>query len=456
MTTANPAADSAALFDGARLTLARHLSGKRKSDLAAAIDMSATAVASWEAGTKRPSSRTVAQLALALGVTPDFFAARSEAAELAGPPHFRSLRSTTQIERDQALAYGKLALSVATEFERLVEFPSVCIPRFEVRIDELDGDGPEQAANLVRREWGLGSGPVGHLVRILEHNGALVVFSAPQTARVDAYSFDSPSRPVVVLNPGKRDYYRQRFDLAHELGHLVMHSDAEPGSRIVEEQAQRFAAEFLMPAGEIEPLLPRSMAGSAWKSLGHLKEQWGVSLQALLMRARRMGTLSDPAYRNAMVRLSALGWRRSEPGHAFGVEQPSLLAKAVELLDLAGVDEAELAMRSQTPPRLFRTVTSRRPEIDGTFEEARVSGLHPLSLLGTNVEAAVEGLVDERDLSANERALFSAELEAAISEAARESEFGELLAARGVTTVALDESGLLTRYHPDGTTDSLR
>jgi Zn-dependent peptidase ImmA (M78 family) len=58
------------------------------------------------------------------------------------------------------------------------------------------------------------------------------------TARsANAYSFDSRLRPVVVLNPIKRDYYRQRFDLAHELGHLIMHSNAEPGGKIVEDQA---------------------------------------------------------------------------------------------------------------------------------------------------------------------------------------------------------------------------
>ncbi|WP_248963148.1 ImmA/IrrE family metallo-endopeptidase [Sphaerisporangium perillae] len=71
---------------------------------------------------------------------------------------------------------------------------------------------------------------------MLENRGILVVFSPPQTASVDAYSFDSRLRPVVILNPIKRDYYRQRFDVAHELGHLVMHSDAEPGGRIVAER----------------------------------------------------------------------------------------------------------------------------------------------------------------------------------------------------------------------------
>jgi hypothetical protein len=71
------------------------------------------------------------------------------------------------------------------------------------------------------------------------------------------------------------------------------------------------------------------------------------------------------------------------------------------------------------------------------------------------VEAALAGELDERELSAEERLVFNAELDTAIAETARTIRFGEVLAARGVTTVALDEHGRLTRYHPDGTTSPL-
>lgn len=71
------------------------------------------------------------------------------------------------------------------------------------------------------------------------------------------------------------------------------------------------------------------------------------------------------------------------------------------------------------------------------------------------VEAALAGELPERDLTAEERTVFNAELDASISEAARSVSFGEVLAARGVTTVALDDNGVLTRYHPDGTTSPL-
>jgi Zn-dependent peptidase ImmA (M78 family)/transcriptional regulator with XRE-family HTH domain len=353
----------AAVFDGARLRLARHLAGLRKSELAARMDKSPTAVAAWESGAKRPTAATVGQLALSLSVEPGFFAVRpDDVAAVSTTPHFRSLRSTSQLARDQAFAYGQLAVDIATSLERHVQLPEPGIPSFPVAVDDRTGDGPEQAAQLIREQWDMGAGPAGYLVRLLENHGVLVVFSPLQTASVDAYSFDSRLRPVVILNPIKRDYYRQRFDVAHELGHLVMHSDAEPGGKIVEEQAHRFAAELLMPADEIYDRLPTAMGGSAWRTFAQLKEQWGVSIQALLYRARWLGVLSEVSYRNAMATISARGWRRNEPGLINTLEQASLLPRAVELLAQEGIDETLLVEQCRVPADLFRTVTARGPD----------------------------------------------------------------------------------------------
>ncbi|MBF6342859.1 XRE family transcriptional regulator [Nocardia cyriacigeorgica] len=354
--------EAAAFFDGGRLTLARQLAGLRKTALAAMVDKSSTAVAGWESGAKRPTAATIAQLALSLGVDPSFFVVRQDdVASLSATPHFRSLRSTSQLARDQAFAYGQLAVDISSCLERHVEFPEPDLPSFPVDVEHDSDDGPERAARLVREQWELGDGKVRHLVRLLENHGVLVVFSPPQAAEVDAYSFDSRLRPVVVLNPIKRDYYRQRFDVAHELGHLLMHSDAEPGGRIVESQANRFASELLMPEASIRSSLPTSMGGSAWRDLRQLKEHWGVSIQALLYRARALGVLSDVSYRNAMATISARGWRRDEPATIKVMEQPSLLPRAIELLGSEGISERALIDQCRVPAELFRTITARSP-----------------------------------------------------------------------------------------------
>nr|WP_243757630.1 ImmA/IrrE family metallo-endopeptidase [Allobranchiibius sp. GilTou38] len=274
--------------------------------------------------------------------------------------------------RDQALAYGQIAVDVASAIEVHAEFPAPQLPEFHVEAG--DTVGPDLAARHVRQAWDLDHGPAGHQVRLLETHGVLVVFSPPGAAAIDAYSFAAADRPTVVLNPIKKDYYRQRFDVAHELGHLVMHGEAEPGSKAIEDQAHRFASEFLMPAEEVHDLLPTAMGRSAWTTLFRLKEQWGVSVSALLFRARQLGRLSDVSYRNAMIRMSQQGWRRDEPGAIASIEQPSLMPRSLELLNSVGITADELIAQCRIPSHLFQAVTGRTPIVDATGSPAPSDG----------------------------------------------------------------------------------
>lgn len=353
------AATAAALFDGRRLTVARHLAGLRKNALADRIGRSATAVAGYEGGGTRPSPATVARLALALDVDPAFFLpAPAGGLPVGAQAHFRSLRSTTQAARDQAFAFGAVAAEVVAVLERHVELPVLDLPAAHPAAEDEDPGAPAAAARALRTAWGLGDAPIAHVLRTGEHHGVVVAYLPPQSASVDAYSLGTGTRPLVLLNPAKHDHHRQRFDVAHELGHLVLHADAEPGTRRAEEQANRFAAELLMPADAIRHELP---ARADWRALAELRERWGTSMAALLYRARSLGVLGETAYRNATRTMAARGWRRREPGPVLPPEQPSLLPRAVALLAEAGVTPAALADRCHIPERLLTIVTARTP-----------------------------------------------------------------------------------------------
>lgn len=82
-----------------------------------------------------------------------------------------------------------------------------------------------------------------------------------------------------------------------------------------------------------------------------------------------------------------------------------------------------------------------------------VSGQH--SAARRKVEAALAGGVELNELTAEEGVVFNAEISAAIEEALSDTDYGALLAARGVTTVALDESGQIVTYRPDGSSSVL-
>lgn len=351
-------AAAASFFNGERLTMARQLAGLKKSHLAGLIEMSPASVTAWESGVKQPNRATVAKLALALRVEPQFFG--GGAPPKVNKPHFRSLRSTPQIAQDEAEAYGRFVAEIAGMLENVVEFPQVLLPDLPVDTDERRMT-PEDAARGARGFFGVAPGPIQHVVRLVERRGVVVVFSEPGVAAIDAFSLHTSTRPIIILNPVKDDYYRQRFDVAHELGHLIMHHDAEPGGKVAEEQANRFAAEFLMPADEMAPFLPNSTAGKAWAQLAELKEHWGVSLAALLYRARALGIMGDVSYRNAMVRMSQNGWRRAEPGRMSSLEMPSMLPRAKEVLSEAGVDNETFLSGSGLPVGLYEIAASRVP-----------------------------------------------------------------------------------------------
>ena len=343
--TGGRVAEARLLFDCERLTLARRLRGLRKNQLADSVGTTPTAIGQYEAGVHRPSERTLVRLALCLGVPVEFFQAGHGSAVLdTAHAHFRSLRSTTQVERDQALAYGRIAADVVAALEDLVEFPEVTLPEWPVVPDEIAGPGPVRAALLAREVMVAAPGPVPHLVRLLETHGVVVIVLPPSTERVDAFSVSAHPRPMVMFNPAKGDYWRNRFDGAHELGHLVMHADAEPGSKIVEDQANRFAAEFLMPESDIADSLPRT---ADWARLAALKSRWGVSMAALLYRARTLKIMKEVTYRNAMGTMSAQGWRRHEPGVPRPLENPTMLTRAVELSCDSGTGRDQLAGRAR-------------------------------------------------------------------------------------------------------------
>lgn len=332
----------AAAFDGARLKQARELAGLKRRELAKLAEVSPAAIGQFEAAVTRPSSSTVGALSEALRVAPSFFVVGRAIPELPeGGAHFRSLRRTRVSERQRALAYVQLIAEAAQQLTRYVELPDVDLPGRESRDTSLT---PEKAASQVRAEWNLGDGPVPHLVRQLEAHGVLVAWpSFDGSGDVDAFSTVSSGRPVVVLTGDRDDVFRYRYAAAHELGHLILHSDPSPGNRIHEEEAEEFAAHFLMPAEAMAKVLPRKLD---LRELSRLRETWGVSVEALLIRSCELGLLVDSAAQRGFKLLNGLrssGALRPAPILQYAGEVPSLFGKALEVAESAGLDLGRLA-----------------------------------------------------------------------------------------------------------------
>ncbi|ADU01179.1 MULTISPECIES: ParD-like family protein [Mycolicibacterium] len=96
-----------------------------------------------------------------------------------------------------------------------------------------------------------------------------------------------------------------------------------------------------------------------------------------------------------------------------------------------------------------RQSRSAKQQLDHWARVGRaVSSQH--SVARRKVEAALAGDVPLRDLTDEEGVVFNAEISAAIQERLVRADYGAVLAARGVTTVALDEDGEIVQYAPDG------
>jgi Zn-dependent peptidase ImmA (M78 family)/DNA-binding XRE family transcriptional regulator len=321
--------------------------GLRKKELAQRAGVSPGAISQYEKGTTKPSSGVVSSLALALGVPVDFFVTHRDIDKaLNSVPHFRSLRSASQLERHKAFAHALLTWELALSIQKWVRLPELSLP-------EAFGLGPEaslaeaeRAADALREIWELGEGPIPNMTRLVELHGIAVTRLPLETARVQAFSCSFPGRPVIVLNRGRDSLAAGRLDVAHELGHLVLHDDEDPGSREVERQAFAFGSAFLMPRDVAVDLLPASADFTEYLKL---KAVWGLSLQALLFRARSLRVMSESTYRRAMTRISKLGWKRNEPGDDAKGETPTMLARALDLLSNNGVPSSQVADAARLP-----------------------------------------------------------------------------------------------------------
>ena len=355
-----------------RIRLARDLRGLTQREVVDRMDnpISPPALSQIEAGKLRPGNETLDELAKVLEVPPSFFAAQWPARS--NPvTFFRNLRSTSVRERRQAAARTQLLADFTTALEQHVRLPEVSVPPIPAARG-ASSDEIESIALRVRDGWQLGREPIPHVVRTLERRGIAVARLRTGSTAVDAFSTPDGRRPLVLLTDDKSDnYVRSRLDASHELGHLVMHRDEEPGSKEVERQAQEFGSCFLLPSECALAELPSRLDAAGWSRLAEMKRIWGISIAALLYRARSLRVISQDAYQSAMRYMSARGWRKQEPGdHEMGApEAPLLLERAVRRAEVElGVDLESLAEAAHLPSGDIRSLLEAAVDTRPTVE----------------------------------------------------------------------------------------
>ena len=326
-------------FVSERLIEVREARGLNQSELAKLVGVSRASISHYEGGKRSPETETLKMLAEVLGIPGAYFFKRVEV-ESGGALLCRSLASATKTERMKAgRRYGWLR-EVTSYLRGFVRFPLVNLPRFQMpqRLSDLDAETIMSYASRTRNFWGLGQGPISDVMLLLENNGVIVSKAVFDTKRMDGFSgFDTSSAtPYVIVAYDKGSAARSRFDLAHELGHLVLHRGLESNvvgnpanNKVLETQANAFAGEFLLPTESFA----RDLGLVSLDGLKGLKRRWGVSVGAMLYRLGELGWVDDDHVTRLWRNYSRRGWRTGEPlDDEIEPERPRLLRRGFELL----------------------------------------------------------------------------------------------------------------------------
>ncbi|MFZ6848086.1 helix-turn-helix domain-containing protein [Undibacterium sp. RuRC25W] len=317
---------------GNRIRQARLAAGLTLDALGAQVGVTHTAIQKYEKGTMTPPSSQLLKLARACGIRVEYFF-RTHEVELL-EPEFRRL-STFGKTAQEALKIKVVDL-IEKRVELLGFFPESPILQFESPAGLPQHiNAPEELeafADQVREAWKLGLNPIGDLTDALETLGLLVIVvdeNNPGFSGLTATARTSDGRtyPIVAVSsrwPGDR----QRFTLAHELGHLLL--AGRLGAEIDEEKAcDRFAGAFLAPTATVLQNLGQNRRGVEWQELYALKHEFGLSMAGWLQRAKQCGVITEAAHLSLWKLFSARGWRKNEPGEPVSREHPRLFEQLV-------------------------------------------------------------------------------------------------------------------------------
>jgi len=320
--------------NGDRVRQARELRGLTQSSLSESLGVDQAMIAHIERGTKQPGEELLGAICSELQMSVSFFRQGSQPYFPKGSLLFRAKHGIGKKAIYRAHAHAELVFEFVLRLSERVSLIPVRLPR--------DTD-PIEAAQQVRKILNLPDGPIRNLTRAVEKIGVITI-PLPDIRDCDAFAvWAGPllSYPVIGLVTGKPND-RTRMNIAHELGHLILHKDVSNAEPSLELQAYRFAAELLMPTREIA----REFASERVTlfRLATLKKTWQVSMQALARRARDLEAISDRQYRYLMQQMAMKGWRTEEPNFApQQIEMPRLIPKIMEVALGPSLDLTKIA-----------------------------------------------------------------------------------------------------------------
>jgi Zn-dependent peptidase ImmA (M78 family)/transcriptional regulator with XRE-family HTH domain len=243
-------------------------------------------------------------------------------------------KKTKEQLREEINVFDK---EVVKYFEQYVKLPSINLPDLSYILKNSTYNYKKETiieiCKKIREHWGLANKPIDNLSYILQANGFIISRQYIDQDKTDAFS-QKLDNNYIFISGNKECAVRSRFDLAHELGHLILHDNIEIDEfedKIIEKDADLFASEFLYPSEVfLEDIQDYSLG---FERFIELKEKWKVSIQLLVRKCKDLDVISEEKYIYFQKRISFNKWRKKEPlDDRILLEKPRLFEDVIELL----------------------------------------------------------------------------------------------------------------------------
>ncbi len=305
---------------GERLKSARKMAGLSLEQLARKMgNITRQGISNYERGIRKPDSKTLIMLSKALGVRPEYFFSLPEI-EL-GDFEYRKRARLPKKEKERIEEMARDIISRYLEIENLLgEQPEWENPLKDIRIKSMSD--VEKAAITLRNRWELGKDAIPNLTETLENNGIKVIY-LEFNEKFDGLANFVNNVPIIILNKKMKDTVRKRFTLAHELGHLLLNFENRKEEKERERYCHIFAGALLIP----KEILFRKLGGKYRSKLTlaeliSVKEEYGMSFQAIMKRMHLLRMINDSQYKRFNIIVRQNNWRINEPGEYKIEEKP--------------------------------------------------------------------------------------------------------------------------------------
>ena len=324
-----------------RIKQARVSRGLSMVELSELVSVSKQAISQYEMGKNEPSKAILNSIAMVLKYPASFFYKPVPVNENASSAVFFRSGKTAKVKSLNA-AREKIEIfrEINDYLEQYVDFPFLNLPKViyeDDGIDPIDNEQIEKYAMALREHWGLGKGPIDNLINVVQKNGIMVSKMLLRLNKLDAFSVWFDNKPFIFLGSDKDTNVRIRFDIAHELGHLLMHADYYSEDDLkdraihekLEDEADRFAGAFLLP----RETFSKDVFSTSIDHFIQMKAKWKASMVCMIYRCDTLGILSSNQVKYLKDQMTTrVYWRKEPLDNEMPVEKPFAHKQAIALL----------------------------------------------------------------------------------------------------------------------------